>query len=745
MSLFLLKARALSVLLTAVVATLYSADWASAVPQEPPEKRTVAAVRLDETEEVHLDGRLDESFWSRILPATDFLQQEPLEGRPATERTEVHIAYDEENLYLGVMAHDSDPEGILAYQKQRDAPLASDDRFMWILDTFMDGRTGYFFETNPAGLMGDGLLRVAASQFLNKSWDGIWEAQVARGDYGWSAEIRIPFRTLNFDPNSDTWGINFQRTIRRKNEETLWSGYLLNQGLFRPIHAGRVTGLNGISQGVGLEVKPYGAASYRQNRDEDTFALDSDTPADIGADVTYSVTPSLRAAFTVNTDFAEVEVDERRVNLTRFPLIFPEQRDFFLEGSSVFNFSTSSRPNPYFSRRIGLVEGMPIPIVYGARLAGQANRYDIGFLQVRTGRDGDYPAEDFTVGRLKRNLFRESAVGVIYTRRGTEDLEGVAATPDRQTAGVDLDLFTSRFLGDKNLQFEAFYVYTTDAEANGTSTAGDRSARGIRINFPNDRWRAHCSFRELGESYDPAVGFVPRIGFRRVQPSVRFAPRPASIASIRQFRWETFFEYLTDLDNRLLTRRLRFTLLGIQFNSEDDLSVQVSSRFERLVEDFEIHSDIVIPTGDYRFNDLVVNFRSARRRTLAANIKFTRGEFWSGDRTGVELGVTVRPTAGLSFTTDLEQNKVDLPEGSFTTELARLNGEWQFSPWISVTGILQYDNVTQITGLYTRFRWILEPGSDLYFVYTHNWTSEIGEMITMSRAATTKINYTYRF
>jgi hypothetical protein len=722
-----------------------SLKQALASSDDPTDIRSVSAGVLRDDEDIRLDGRLDEPIWDRLPAATDFNQREPHEGAPATERTEVRIAYDRDNLYIGAMLYDSDPNGILAYQKQRDASLHSDDRFMLILDTFLDGRTAYFFETNPAGLMGDGLIRVSARRGLNKSWDGIWEAQVSRGDYGWSVEIEIPFRTLNFDPRGDTWGINFQRTIRRKQEETLWSGWLLNQSLFRPIFAGRVTGLNGMSQGLGLEVKPYGAASYKQNTDEDTGQLDTTTPTDVGADLTYSVTPSLRASLTVNTDFAEVEVDQRRVNLTRFPLFYPERRDFFLEGSSVFTFAPANGVNPYFSRRIGLVEGEPIPIVYGARLAGQSGRNDIGFLQVRTGQKDEFATEDFTVGRYKRNFFSQSSVGVIYTRRATQDLEEVAAPPDRHTVGVDLDLFTSTFLGDKNLQFEAFYVQTTKSTEDDLSTTWDRSARGIRINFPNDLWRAHCSYREFGENYEPAVGFVRRVGFRRVEPSVSYAPRPESISFIRQVRWQAETEFLADLDNRLLTRRLEFTLLDIRFESGDDFNFQFTNRFERLDEDFEISDGIVIPVGDYTYNEYELSFRSANQRAVSTDIEFNRGQFWSGERTGVELGLTVRPASGVALSADWEQNDVDLPEGSFDTKLARFNMDWQFNPWVSVTGILQYDNVSKIYGLYSRFRWILQPGSDLYFVYTHNWLSEIDGIITMSRAATTKINYTHRF
>ena len=698
------------------------------------------AARLGPDERIVLDGLLEEAAWANAEPADAFVQQEPVEGQPETERTEVRIVVDADNLYIGVMLHDSDPTGVLGYQKQRDVGLASDDRFMFMLDTFLDGRTAYFFETNPAGIMGDGLIRTGSIFLADKSWDGIWEARTARGDFGWSAEIQIPFRTLNFAEDGDTWGINFQRTVRRKNEETLWSGHRRNQGLFRPIHAGRLTGLANVTQGIGLEVVPYGAAAWR-----DVSGTATETPVDAGLDLNYSVTSNLRAALTVNTDFAEAEVDQRRVNLTRFPLFFPEQRDFFLENASVFTFSPASRVTPYFSRRIGIVEGQVAPIVYGARLAGQAGAFDVGFLQVRTGEQSGRPAEDFTVGRIKRNFFSQSTVGVIYTRRGGGSPDGGAALAAGQTMGVDLDLSTSTFLTDKNLQFEAFYVWHTDPTGDGSSGIGDRSARGIRLDYPNDIWQMHVSYRELGNEWDPAVGFAPRRSFRRVNPAITYAPRPQRFPSVRQLEFGVFYEYLTDLDNRLLTRQANVTLLGVTYESEDQIRIGRNERFEHLDFPFAIHPGVVLPVGGYSFGDWEFRASSASRRLVSGRGSVSAGQFWSGDRWATDLSLSVRPHPDVTVSTDWEHTDADLPQGGFVTDLVRLRGGWHPSPWVSVSGNVQYDTVTEIIGLYTRVRWILRPGSDLYFVYTENWQSLHDRFTTLSRGATTKINYTHRF
>jgi len=711
--------------------------------------RTVTASRLDEGDRIHLDGHLSETSWKGILPASGFLQQEPDEGSPASERTEVFILYDRNHLYIGAVLYDDEPDRILAYQKQRDADLVTDDRFRWILDTFRDGRTGYFFEVNPAGLMSDGLLGRGIGFEPNKSWDGIWEVRVTRIPDGWSAEIRIPFRTLNFDPARKAWGINFQRTIRRKNEEVLWSGHLRNQGLYQTAHAGQLIGLEDISQGIGLEVIPYASTAWRRMPDigtTDTYLTD------IGFDIQYSLTPGLRAALTVNTDFAEVEVDERRVNLTRFPLYFPEKRDFFLEGSSVYDFAVRNGAYPFFSRRIGLDDdGVPVPVVFGLRLGGHLARTELGFLQVRTHAHSEQPGEDFTVARVKGSLFDQSSLGVIFTRRAAVGVSEDTSPEDRYTVGFDLDLKTSRFLGDKNFQFEAFAVWHTDPDAGGFSNFNDFSCRGIRINYPNDILRVHTSYREFGNAYDPAVGFNPRNGMRRLNPGLFYLPRPASIPWIRKFEFGFNHLQIWDIDGGgVQTRWTDVMLLGVHFESGDILSVHARPVYERLKDPFTIHDGITLPVKTYRTLEWTFNGNTAGHRRFALGWQFSRGSFWSGHRTTIGKDVHFKPASGVGLILEYEKNDVDLMEGDFSTHLVRFLAEWHLNPWIAIIGNLQFDDVTDTMGLFVRLRWIFRPGSDIYFVYTHNWIQDPAQLNrhafnTYSRAATIKINYTHRF
>ncbi len=729
-------------LLLPLLASLLLPAGVLANDNEPP---VLHAVALPAEAQFAFDGRLDEAFWEQIEGSDAFMQQEPREGARPTERTLIRVVYDKNHLYIGVVMFDTEPEGILSFQRRRDASLRTDDRFMWILDTYNDGRSAYFFEINPGGLMGDGLLTTGQGLSLNKDWDGIWEARVAQGAYGWSAEIRIPFRTLNFNVEQDTWGINFQRTIRRKNEELVWSGFRRNQGLFRPQNAGQLTGLRNLSQGLGLEITPY--ALGEANRTWTDGTLDTDPIGDVGFDLTYSVTTNLRASLTINTDFAETEVDQRRVNLTRFPLRFPEQRDFFLEGSGVFRFAPSSGVDPYFSRRIGLEGGQPIPIRAGARLAGQIGRFDVGFLQIRTAAHGDVNAENFTVARAKAHIFNESTLGIIYTRRSTQD--GAAlGLQDRHTIGIDLELGTSTFRGDKNLQFQAFFIAHNAALIEDTKTFFDRTTRGIRMSYPNRPFSMSASYREFGSAYDPAVGFNPRDGFRRFQPNFAYSWLLSEHPLLREYRIRLRFEYLMDLDFKAETVNTTLTPIELRFESGDQFEVSIGHDYERLREPFDIRRDssIIIPEDSYNTFEVGVEGETAARRRVSVGAEIGYSGFWTGTRTDYQVNTTVRPMPGISVSGVWAHTDVHLGEGTFRTNLVRVSTSLDLTPWTSLSANLQYDDLSRIVGLYSRFRWVIQPGSDLYLVYTHNWLDDpMDRFSPLSSQAATKLTYTHRF
>lgn len=686
---------------------------------------SVQAVRLVETEQVVLDGNLDEAVWQRAIPATDFRQRDPDNGQPATERTEVRIVFDRDRLILGITCFDSEPDRLLGNQLQRDQDFSADDRFMIGLDPYLDGRTGYFFEINPAGAMGDGLVSGQGSDefgaTMNKSWDGIWLARVRRTPQGWTAEVEIPFRTLNFNPASTTWGANFQRTVRRKQEESLWVGWQRNEGLLRMSNAGRLDGLTDISQGVGLDIKPYAIGALSSEPGFGRSATIGD--GDAGVDLFYNITPGLRAIFTVNTDFAETEVDDRQVNLTRYPLFFPEKREFFLAGANYYEFPATRDMPPFFSRRIGLSDGHPQSIVFGTKLLGQMGAFDVGGLHVRTATDRERsrPGEDFSVVRLRRRLARQSYIGALYTRRAVVSAEGDAG--DQQTMAADVMLSTPSFRGKYNLEGVAWAARTTPLD----SVARGSSAYGARVGFPNNPWFAGASFREVGRAYDAASGFTARRGYRQWSPGLSYNPTLSGHALVRNLFFEADSVFIADLDHGLITRLYLVTPVALNFHSGDSLSFQLASVTERLERDFEMSEGVLLPFGSrYAWMERRFAAELAAQRPLSGSLRFTDGGFFSGSRREYRLDLNVRPRTGVNIGLQAEYNDVDLAEGAFITRVFRLNARTQFSPWISLANNVQYDSETRGLGWQLRFRWILEPGDDIFFVYTNNWLDDVG-------------------
>jgi hypothetical protein len=751
--------RAVLLLILAIVPWRASAGQLTAVPSPVQatrllggiERRQLAAMPMGSDDVITLDGVLDERVWGEAVPAGDFRQQDPQNGAPATEPTEVRIAYSRDAIYMGVTCFDSEPDRWLGFQRGRDGFLGSDDRFMWTIDTFLDGRTAYFFEMNPSGLMADALQ--GSADVSNRQWDGIWNARVDRSDIGWTIEIEIPFRTLNFNPTSETWGINFQRTVRRKNEETLWMGWARNQGLRRMTNAGLLTGLSSaaVTQGHGLDIKPYvvGVTS-RDWRDPESSSASHD--ASVGVDLFYNLTPSLRANVTFNTDFAQAEVDQRQTNLTRFSLFFPEKRDFFLDGSLFFDFADGGSGGggngppvdlaPFFSRRIGLDDrGTPQGINFGGKVTGQAGAFDVGVLHVQTREEPAATGEDFSVMRVKRRFFQQSYVGAIYTRRAPRLGGGV----DRHTGGVDFELATSTFLGAQNLMANGFLV-----KAPELNTTGNDLAIGFQLEYPNDPLEAQLEYREVQANYDAAVGFTRRRNFRQYNPRVYYAPRPQNHSFIRRFNFGVGGDYFVDPEtNDALDSEVDITALEVDLHSQDSFEAHVIPTYERLVEDFSIAPGVTLPAGrEYNFMRYRVQANTAGRRLLSLRPEVEWGDFYSGDRVRLSLTSNIRPAPGILFMLATEWNKVQLEEGRFYTRLYRALFELQFNPFMAWVNNVQYDSQSVVLGWQSRYRWIVRPGNDIYFVYNHNWIDDPlrgSRFRSIDNRLSSKLLYTYRF
>src|SRR6266850_3734667 len=744
--------------LLCLLAAGFSADPAFAQRPALPnaqERRTIGAERLAPGEAISLDGSLDEAVWQRAQVAADFIQIDPDNGEPATEQTEFRIAFDANTLYLGIICHDSEAGVRLTrYQKRRDEYLQQDDKVQWTIDTFLDGRTGYFFETNPSGAMADALMGINGQ---NRQWDGIWNERVQRGATSWSIEVEIPFRSLNFDPNSDTWGINVSRTLSRKNENSIWMGWARNQGVSRMTNAGRVRGLTGVTQGHGLDIKPYVLGS---TQDAPARGETMSGTGQTGVDVFYNPTPALRTNLTVNTDFAQTEVDQRQVNLTRFSLLYPEKRDFFLDGATFFDFASPGASgggsfraadtgadlivNPFFSRRIGLSDtGDPQKVLYGTKATGQLGGEDVGVLHVRTGDDHGLIGEDFTAARLKHRLFRQSYVGAMYTRRDP----GANGLDTRHTVGLDFRLATSTFRRNQNLSLNGWYI-------NGTQpglTKGTE-AYGASLGLPNDKWNLNVDVRSVGQNFNPAVGFVTRNAYRRYVPMVTYSPRPTNNTVVRQFNFKILGDVQTTLDNTKIASNLTIQPFQVELAAGDQFGAQIMPRSERLDSPFNINISpgrrVTLPIGArYDFLRYQVNWRTANRRKVAFQGRYEAGDFYSGARKEFVSNVTFRILPGLFVYTSAELNRIDLPEASFSTRLYRVVPEVQFTPFLTWVNNVQYDTVSGVAGWQSRFRWIVRPGNDFYLVYTHNWLDDplLAQFATQDRRLSTKALYTYRF
>ena len=711
----------------------------AAQSQEPVSARpAIQAAPLSDGAVVTLDGVLDELFWSAAVPATNFLQRDPNNGEPATERTEVRIVFDRDRMIMGVTLFDSEPDRLLGNQMQRDQPFEGDDRFMWSLDPYLDGRSGYFFEINPSGAMGDGLI-TDVNGGVNKSWDGIWLARVRRTAAGWSAEIEIPFKTINFNPDNDAWGANFQRTVRRKNEESYWTGWRRTEGLNRMANAGRIEGLTSITQGIGLDMRPYmlGGALQAPGRGQSG----TNGQFEAGADFFYNLTPALKVNFTVNTDFAETEVDQRQVNLTRFPLFFEERRQFFLDGLNFFAFPPD-QASPFFSRRIGLNLGQPQRLLYGGRLVGQVANNDIGLLQVSTGEDGAIPGEDFTVARVRHRFGRQSHVGWLFTRRDARD----GVTDARYTAGGDVTYATPSFFKGTRLDSGAWFVHTTpDA---GAPAATGSNAYGGRADLSGNTWRTAAYLHEFQGEYDAAVGFTPRRNYRNWNPETSWEPRLNRHPVIRGFEFEADAEIATNLENDLdqpqrHARRPSAWSFTAATASTSSCSCSPSGWTRTSRSATASCCRRVGPTTGLATRSSTRAPPTGRSRPVSST---STGDFWDGERKEFNLQLTIRPRPGLYAEFSSEYNNVDLADGSFITRLYRADIRTQFSPWMSLANNVQYDSVSEVIGWQMRYRWILRPGNDIFVVYTHNWLDDLESRYrTIDRRAVTKAVYTWRF
>jgi hypothetical protein len=673
----------------------------------------VTAVRI--TEAISLDGVLDEAAWALATPATDFVQRRPNPGALSAENTEARFLFDEDNLYVGVICYDSDAENIVVNELEEDFGYVSGDIFTLAIDSLHNLQSSFLFVTNPAGAKAD--LQASPGVF-NSDWDGVWDVQVRRNSEGWIAEFVIPFKTLRFsNATSQEWGINMNRNILRINEESDWSPFPVRFDLSRVSQHGTLQGLENIRQGRNLKVTPFVTAGLTQSRpSDDPFApYDRDYDYDGGVDLKYSLTPSLTLDATYRTDFAQVEVDRQQVNLTRFNLFFPEKRDFFLENAGTFAFGQGNNLVPFFSRRIGLSsQGTPTPIVGGARVTGQVGPYDAGFLVMKTERQDLTPSNNYVVGRLKRRFLTNSWVGGLVT-----DRESSVAGDYNRVYGVDAHLqFYQR------LEFDSFIL-----RSDTPSVSGRNQARQFEVAWRDDELTLAAGYNEIQTNFNPEVGFVRRANNTHYRGDVSWNPLFENNLVVRNLILGTEFNYYEDGATEQIETREERLNLGIRFENNGTVNFRVIQTFDRLLEQFPIHSSVAIRQGDYHYLSYAATASSNPGGKISVNGLVEWGEFWSGRRRSFIGGVSWKPNVHFSMNVDYTRNQVNLAEGDFTSDLVGARFLYAFSPRAFFNAFIQYNADTRQLSSNVRFNIIHHPLSDLFLVYNELRDTQNGQLL----------------
>ncbi|OFV91481.1 MAG: hypothetical protein A3G76_06205 [Acidobacteria bacterium RIFCSPLOWO2_12_FULL_65_11] len=712
-------------------------------------RTTVRAVRL--TAPLKIDGNLDEALYETVLPISDFIQVEPRPGEPATEKTEVWIAFDENNVYVSVRAWESHPERMVVNEMRRDGNnMFQNEHIGFAFDTFYDRRNSLNFYFNPIGGRTDG--QNSNEGQWNADWNPIWNFAVRRNAEGWTGEAAVPFTSLRYRPGrAQIWGVQFRRTDRWKNEHSFLTRLpngLGQNGIQRTSRGATLVGIEAPSGSRTMEIKPFATSSLLSDLTA-TPQVQSDLGKDAGLDFKYGITKNLTTDFTLNTDFAQVEADEQQVNLTRFSLFFPEKRDFFIENQGVFNFggvagnSAGDTPVLFYSRRIGLDLGRPsptaslsqhqVPIDAGGRLTGRVGRVTVGVLDMQTRGESAFaiPSSNFGVLRLKRDILRRSAVGALYTRRSMRaDGAGLA-----ETYGLD-----GTFAFYSNLTINSYWAKTKSPFVSGD----DMSYRG-QFNYNGDRYGLQAERLVVGDNFIPEAGFVRRDNIQKDAATVRFSPRPKNIRSVRKFRYEGSINYIENGGGRLESREVRGEY-GIDFQNSDGVEISYARQYEYLPSPFRIATGVTLPVGPYPFGTFRGQFTFGQQRMASGTVYIEQGSFYSGDRTAYGYsGGRVKVNPHVYIEPGLSVNRVVLPVGEFTAKLVSSRVTYTMTPRMFVSGLMQYNSSNSSLSTNLRLRWEYQPGSEIFVVYNESRdTLPPGYPTLQNRALVFKINRLFR-
>ncbi|MBT6043010.1 MAG: hypothetical protein HOH14_05915 [Gammaproteobacteria bacterium] len=679
-----------------------------------------------------IDGVLDDDVWKTATVISDLHQFQPVDHGQPSEDSIFYISYNDNYFFVGARLNDSEADRIIARQLVQGGGLGSDDSFEFILDTFNNGRTGYHFQVNPNGIRREGIYENPND--LNRDWTGIWQVESRVDEQGWTAEVAIPFTTLNFDPESEEWGFTIARTIARKNEDMAWSSF--NRRI-NPTTTGLVSGIRDIRQGKGLDIIP----SVTLARTEEYTSGITDKRFDPSLNVFYKITPNLTGAVTFNTDFSATEVDNRQVNLSRFSLFFPEKRDFFLQDLDIFSFGGLNQNGiPFYSRRIGLSRsGNPVDIDAGVKLTGRVGRWNVGGLAVNQGEFDSLDSQNVFVGRAAANVLSESSVGVILTHGDP------TSETDNTVAGMDFRYQNTRFSDSHSLRGN-FWYQQSDTEG----LTGDDKAFGLQASMEtqNNGFGGNMNYEYFGDDFNPALGFANRTGVE----SINFGGSGRYFFRGHKYLRNVFsfmrFGHTRYLDTKEMQSENWFwRMLNFNTNRGDQLGVGGFRNREGLRNDFTIRPGIVIPAGDYTFSGFQMEARLSNQREFAPGFSLNIGDYYNGKRMQINARADWRPNENINLGLNYNYQDIELPEGAFDVRIISANANYAFNSKWSWINLIQYDNFSNGVGLNSRLRWNPQAGEDLYVVVNYNFDSEgtFSELSSNNSEIVLKYTKNFRF
>ncbi len=697
---------------------------------------SASAARIDVADAPTIDGDLSDLAWAKATTIENFRQLEPVVGAAPSERTVVRVMYDETSIYFGIYSYDREPDLIVARSMARDGELYTGDNVTVTLDPGVTRRNAYRFQMGPSGGRADSLILNNTAEL--EEWDPIWSAKARRVADGWVAEMAIPFSSLSFQAGSD-WGFEFRREIRRKAEEIRWASQNRNLEFTDVSKIGTLTGINNVSQGLGLDVQAYGV--MRVKRDWHIPGEDTGLSFTGGGNIFYRVTPALTATLTYNPDFSDAPLDARQVNTTRFSLFTPETRDFFLQDAGAFEFAgrafargfddrNANNGRPFFSRNIGLAGGQQVSIIGGGKLSGEHAGFSIGALSVVTDKTSTAGEQVLSVARVSKAI-GESRIGMIVTHGDP------TGQTDNSVVGADYQFRDSESLGGGVLIADLFYQHSFSSEE------GRDSSFGFAASYPNEPWFGEAAFKQIGKNFTPALGFINRKAVRVYEGAFGHITRFDN-QWLRQMDISTENIMYTDLNDRTETRESE---LSVEFETsgDDEFGFSTTNFFEAVPEIFDLPGDILVPPGNYNWNIVKAGFSNSDARLIGVEIEVECCGFYDGSALQAEAEIGFRPNEFYTFALTYEFSHFDMPGGETDVHLLEAASVINFTPDMELRLQAQYDNISRDFGFLARYRWEFTPGGELFIAFGQAGRIPTSRFVAERSQFSVRLGHTFRF